>query len=183
MRKVLGLVLLLPVMLVAFSMPASADLVSEDSWPTLCGTNDKQAIKLFGSRDFEGDKEVECGSYWANNDPEGNVQDFNFGTTEGAGQIEGMNDETTSMLIFNRSNFGICIAFFPHTEYNAGLGKLTFYVPGHKILVAEDFANPWSSVNNILSSVKMYTDPNNYTQAQCNSFNNQTRPYFFYLDL
>lgn len=98
------------------------------TWPQGCVTDvasdDKQSYKLFSDWFYEGYIEVECGSVWdtnADGSPNQNSPaDSRFTDTSGHGAIEGFNDYASSVLVINRSTFGVCFVFYGMQNYTYG---------------------------------------------------------------
>lgn len=115
MRKSLAIAVLAAA---AVLLPSVA-LAAPKTWPTGCKANsydDKQAVKGFRDVDLEGIVEAECGSFWAPMNGASAVADPHMGQSDGGG-FDNANDNVSSLVIFNRAQYGACFVFYIAAGY------------------------------------------------------------------
>lgn len=169
------------------------------TWPASCTDDDKQAMKLYRNTDWDGTKQSECGDVWAwpdnnwGNTSEANTADENFGIFGDWGNVENLNDAVSSFLLYNKaSNFGVCFFFYPHVDFENGIGQMTIWVPAkqagsaYTAVFASDLHDPWSGVIDLLSSARVFSymthtgydaDWARFTKAECDARNQLQRPH------
>jgi hypothetical protein len=165
---------------------SSVALAGPTSFPGACTSakwdgdkTPKQAAKLFTDANQTGNKETECGNHFESDDTfdEDSLADMRFGENLYAGEIRYKHDKVTSMVLFNKANFGVCFVFYADRDYRRTAGKWwTWWVgpkqsgSAYRYLKVDMSANSpdWSvwgqglSINDSFDSLQLRADGENF---------------------
>lgn len=188
MRRLAGVFLAIAAVFVAGSAPVAADTNQEafaSGFPQACTAEDRQAVKSYKGYNFDGGKEVECGDFWHGHNTQAGLGDSRFLNDDGVGEIEDHNDQTSSIVMFNRSpNVGACFIWFRDSNFALGFPVMTFWVPdqqsgsNYTAVWVPDLSEYFPGDNEFSSVAIHNVSTFDYTQSECNAMNDWERPWY-----